>query len=177
MFVILQYVAWIAQIDHKSNLLSKSAQPFSCKQCHLTCAVKTGPLNKSKYKFISPRKERRKSKEKRNEPSFEPVISFRFSEFLREAFIEQWCFVGLCRSLLCLTIRLTGMALTCDFPQLLQAYCRLISNTLYLGLPIYFILRPTVVSESLKNLNIERFKVLTAVLMKSQVFFFLECFL
>jgi hypothetical protein len=63
------------------------------------------------------------------------------------------------------------MALTCDFPQLLQAYVRLISNALYLGLSIYFTLRPTVVSESLKNLNINRFEVLTAVLMKSQVFF------
>jgi len=64
------------------------------------------------------------------------------------------------------------MALTCDFPQLLQAYGRLISNTLYLGLPIYFTLRPTVVSESLKNLNIERFEVLTAVLIEEPSFFF-----
>jgi hypothetical protein len=66
------------------------------------------------------------------------------------------------------------MALTCDFPQLLQAYDLLISNTLYRGFPIYFTLRPTAVSESLKNLEIERFEVLTAVLMESQVF--LECF-
>jgi len=63
------------------------------------------------------------------------------------------------------------MALTCDFPQLLQAYGRLISNTLFLGFPIYFTLRPTIVSESLRNLNIERFEVVTAVLKKSQVFF------
>jgi hypothetical protein len=131
-------------------------------------------LNKPKYKFISPRKERRKAK-KENKPIFKPAISVRFSEILREAFIEK-CFFP--RSVfiifLYLTIRRTGMDLTCDFPQLLQAYGRLISNTLYLGLPIYFTLRPTFISESLKNLNIEKFEVLTAVLMKSQVF--LHCF-
>ena len=70
-------------------------------------------------------------------------------------------------TLFCITIRLTGKVLTCDFPQFLQAYGRLISNTLYLGLPISLTLHPTVVSKSLKNPKLERFEVLRAVLMKS----------
>jgi len=136
----------------------------------LTCAVKTALLNKPNINLLALGR-REGSQKKESKPSFEPAISVRFSKFLREAFTEQWCFpTSAFITLLCLTIRLTGMALTCDFPQLLQAYGRLITNALYLGIPIYFTLLPTVVSESLKNPKIDRCEVLTAVLMKSRVF-------
>jgi hypothetical protein len=67
------------------------------------------------------------------------------------------------------------MALTCNFPQLVQAYGSHISNTIYFGLPIYFTLRPTVASESLMNLRIEKFGILTTVLMKNQGFWNVFC--